>query len=248
MDHTLDLDPTTIPEIEDQDIFDLAGDDLELARALNSAREESAGFFDKDAMFNLAKVCEINVKLWCGKHWDDVDLYQHELPYVNNRVFMATEAVVSYVTSEIAQIEVTPTGSDQTSLQIADDVETYVMQDMKDQRLSEKSKIAARFVYLMRRAYYKEYYDPDLGENGTIVLRTPDPRKVVVDHRAMLGENPRFIAELCSDTAGKLIDRFPTKKKRSYNALVISAQSPKHSTRTSITGNIGLRSMTALKK
>lgn len=212
MDTSLTLDPAAIPEVEEQEVFDLGGDDLALAQALNKAREESASFFDKDTMFNLTKVCEINVKLWCGKHWDDVDLYQHELPYVNNRVFMATEAVVSFVTSDIAQIEVTPTGSDQTSLQVADDVETFVMQDMRDQRLGEKSKIAARFVYLMRRAYYKEYYDPDLGENGTIVITVPDPRKVVVDHKAKVGENPRFIAELCSDTVGKLIARFPSKK------------------------------------
>jgi hypothetical protein len=212
MENDLNLNPTSLPEVEDQDIFDIDGDDLALAQSLNKARSESQSFFDKDAMFNLAKVCEINVKLWCGKHWDDVDLYNHELPYVNNRVFMATEAVVSFVTSDIAQIEITPTGKDQTSMQIADDVETFVMQDMRDQRLSEKSKIAARFVYLMRRAYYKEYYDPDLGENGTIVIRVPDPRKVVVDHKAKLGENPRFISELCSDTVGKLIARFPKKK------------------------------------
>lgn len=212
MESTLELNPQAIPEVEEQEIFDLDGDDLALALSLNKAREESQSFFDKDVMFNLAKVCEINVKLWCGKHWDDVDLYTHELPYVNNRVFMATEALTSFVTSDIAQIEVTPTGSDQTSIQIADDVETFVMQDMRDQRLSEKSKIAARFVYLMRRAYYKEFYDPDLGDNGTIVVRVPDPRKVVVDHRARLGENPRFISELCSDSAGKLIARFPSKK------------------------------------
>src|ERR1700741_421366 len=228
MENELTLNPNQIPEIETQDIFDFDGDDLALANALNKAREESAGFFDRDEMFNLAKVCEINVKLWCGKHWEDVDLYRHELPYVNNRVFMATESIVSFVTSDIAQIEVTPTGSDQTSMQIADDVEQFVMQDMRDQRLSDKSKIAARFVYLMRRAYYKEYFDPDMGDNGTIVVRVPDPRKVVVDHRAKLGDNPRFISELCSDPAGKLIARFPDKKqeilsKIGYQRAVASA-------------------------
>lgn len=207
------LEPTNVPSVEPTEVFDYDDNDSALARALDQARVESEAYFDDPENFNLSKVRETNTKLWMGKHWDNVDLYSHELPYVDNRVFMATEAVVSHVTGEIAQPEAIPEGDSQTSVRMAEDLELYLLQAMRDERMSEKSKIAARFVYLMRNAFYKVTFDPNKGSNGKIVISVPDPRKVIVDHRAKLGENPRFIAELMSATGGELMSRFPQKEK-----------------------------------
>lgn len=205
------LNPTNTSSVEQQEVFDFEENDNALARSLDTARRASESFYNTDEMFNLDKVRETNIKLWAGKHWDNTDLYSHELPYVDNRVFMATEAVVGHVTSEIATPEVLPEGDSQTSIQLATDLELYLLEDMRDQRLREKSKIAARFVYLMRNSFYKETFDPNKGQNGTIEVSVPDPRKVVVDHNAKLGENPSFIAELMSATGGELLARFPQK-------------------------------------
>lgn len=205
-------------DITQEDIFDYQADDEALGKSLNRSITESRDWFDKDPDYQLTDTRKNNKKLWLGKHSNASEMYDYELvngkPYVDNRIFVSTEAVISYVFAQIPNPEAYAAGDTDTSQQLADDVAGVVKAYFRDNRIMLKAKVSGRHLLNDRVGWFKWRFDPNIGEHGDIVCEPVNPSKLIVDHNATLWDNPRFIAEELEDTVSEIIKKFPDAKKK----------------------------------
>lgn len=211
-----DKQPDTTEQI---DLFDLNMSDSELTSTLHSAIDRSKSYWDKE--MNLTQIREKNMKLWKGEHWDDSQLYRHNVKYIDNRIFTSVETVISHATSKIAEAETFPAQNTTTSKQLAEDLGVALVVHSENNQLDVKAKLAARNILLKRIGFLKLRFDPHAGQFGDIVTESVDPDDVVVDKDAKLGENPRFIAHKLSATIEQLVMKFPEKQDDLYKLLGI---------------------------
>lgn len=197
---------------EDIVVYDLDLKDDELVRLLVKDKAEHDSHW-KDKPFELEETDERNTKYFIGDQLDDDRLRPHNTPYKDNRLFTATRAVLSYVTSQVATPDVAPSRDGERFAELADNLKEALHQHGKDHLLAHKSKIAAKNLIVRKRGFLKLRYDPFHGPYGDIVVETVDPSDIIVDRWAKYGEEPSRIYQRIECTLEELIARFPEKEK-----------------------------------
>ena len=201
--------------LDSEAIFDLKLEDSVLLNNFRRSIEDSQAYWNKAKGFNLDSVRAENRRLWLGKHYNDYELYDHQTPYVDNRIFISVESSIAYISAKVASPEVYPAQSTDVSKYLAQDLEKALKAHAEEDNINKKAKRVARHAFLNHIGYLKLRYDID---EDCIVSEVIDPEAIVIDQNAKEGDNPRFIAEYIDASVEELIHKFPAKKQAIMNA------------------------------
>jgi len=201
--------------------------DASLIRNLDQRISDSQEYWNKPNGFNLKQVRNDNMRLFLGKHIDQNKLYRYQTPYVENQIYIAENAIVSYLTAQNPSPEVYPSQNTQKSSIFAQDLEKAMKAHADMFQLAEIVGNVVRNALNKRLGVMKLTFDPLYGKNGEIVPKSINPEHIVVDKNARQGENPAFIVEFLKMSVNEVLSRWPEKKAAIYEELNIVRGTPK---------------------
>lgn len=204
--------------------------DTDIIKNLNNRINDAMSYWDQPGGFNLTESRNENVRLHLGRQVDVTHLYRFQVPYVENEIFVSVESIVSYLTAQQPQPEVSPAQKDERSKKLAIDLEKALMAHSEQFDLKRKLEVVIRNLLLKRIGIIKFRFDPRHGKNGEIVPEVLDPDNVIIDKNAAMGDNPAFICHVMKKSVEELCSQFPKKKKEIYEALGIVRGTPKQLT------------------
>jgi hypothetical protein len=219
------LDDTGV--IDELPILDLSISDSEITKGLEARIQDSKDYWNDVKGYNLENIRNENQKLYLGKHLDTDRLYRHNIPYVQNEIYVGVETIISYVCSQIPQPEVYAAQDTQGSKILAEDIEKVVFAHSEKFNLAKKIEGGTRNMFLKRVGFIKLHFDPNYGRNGEIIPEVIDPEHIIVDKNVKLGENPAFICHNMKASIQELCERYPDKKDKIYEACGIKQGTPK---------------------
>lgn len=206
--------------------------DRDIIRNLNQRINDSESYWNDAKGFDLKNQRNENTRMHLGKI-DESGLYKHQKQYKENQIFVSEEAIVSYVTSQIAGPLVIPAGREEMHKLFASDLEKaikcYFGGDVLDfVNIESLAELWVRDILNKRIAIGHFYYDKELEE---IVLEHKDPEHCILDKNCALGKNPAFICDVLKRTPEELINEFPKKADEILDKLGIQRRTPKQMTR-----------------
>jgi len=210
--------------IDDLPVLSLKGDDRELISNFKRWVTDSKSYWNDKNGYDLETNRNKNERYFLGRQIDRSKLYAYQVPFVDNQIYVGTQAIMAYVTGQDPSCEITPEDDSPQSRVMAEDLETAVNIHTERFQLKKKVKSAVKNMYTKRVGIIKLKYDPTIGDIVPISL---DPDMVILDKNCRLGEEPRFICEICTDTVGGLIKQFPDKEGKILEALGRQRKTPK---------------------
>lgn len=201
--------------------------DDEIIRNLDGRIDDAMSYWNQPDGFNLSGARNENVRLHLGKQIDVTHLYRFQVPYVENEIFVSTETIVSYLTSQQPQPEVAPAQDTDQSKKIAVDLEKALMSHSARFEINRKLEVAVRNLLLKRIGIIKFRFDPSYGKHGEIIPEVIDPENVIVDKNVAMGDNPAFICHVLKLSLEEVCSRFPKKKDEIFKELGIVRGTPK---------------------
>lgn len=201
--------------------------DKQLTANLDARIKDSEEYWNNPKGFDLKTSRAKNIKFYLGRQIDEGQLYRFQIPYVENEIFVATETMVAYLTSQDPQPEVYPASDSDASKILAADLEKGLRGHGQKVDIHTHLETCVRNLLIKRVAFLYLWFDPEYGKNGEIRVCALDPEHVIVDKNAVRGENPAFICIARKDSVEQLIFRFPAKKKEILEAMGIKYQTPK---------------------
>lgn len=205
-------------------------EDHEIIRNLDLRINESRDYWDDAKGFDLKNSRNENVRYFLGRV-DEKGLYRHQKPYKENQLFLGEQAVVSYVTAQMAGPVVIPASKSDRSKLFAGDLEKAIKaygEDVVDlERIIES---CVRNIRLKRLAVVKFRYDPHFGSNGEIIMESVNPEHVILDKNATLGSNPGFVCHVRKMSVEEIVSTWPNKKAEVMKHLGIQRRTAKQMT------------------
>jgi len=204
--------------MDDQPLsIDLSDEDV--LRLIRKTIEQGEIFWNKE--LEIDKVREKAETYYLGKTLNEEDLYEHQVPYKNNRILTAIEILVPLINSQFAQPIITEAEDTDESRELARDLENVLLAKVEDLYLKARFAMCARHLLIgYRNAILKYRFDPNIGKNapdgtrkGGIVVEVVRPAKVVFSEGASDPDNIPVVAEYMDDlTREEIIFKFPEKK------------------------------------
>lgn len=210
--------------IDDLPVLSMTTDDRELAANFDRWLKDSQAYWNDKGGYDLETNRNRNERYYLGKQIDKSKLYAYQVPFIDNQIYVGTQAIMAYVTGQDPSCEITPEDETPQSKIMAEDLETAVNIHCEKHQLAKKIKSAVKNLYTKRVGIIKLKYDPSVDDIVPISL---DPNKVIMDKDCKLGDEPRFIAEICTDSVAGLIKMFPDKEKEIVQALGRERKTPK---------------------
>lgn len=202
--------------VDEQAVLSLNIDDRQLISNFRRWIDDSKDYWDNTDGCNLENVRNQNERYFLGKQIDKTLLYPHQVPYQENIIFTDVQAIMAYVTASEPSCEVVPDNDKTQSMVMAEDLERAINIHTERHKLAEKIKSAVKNMYLKRVGIIKLMWDEKSNDIKPVAV---DPARVILDKNCLLGEEPRFICEVCLKSAGELVKQFPDKKDALLKAL-----------------------------
>lgn len=187
-------------------------DDDQLVRNIELRIRDSQSYWNTPEGFNLNEARQENKRLHVGQQVDVTKLYRFQVPYVENEIFVATETIIAYLTSQQPQPEVYPAQDAIQSRKFAQDLEKALQAHSQKFEISRKLEQCIRNLMLKRLGVLKLRFDPRKGPSGEIVPEVIDPENLIIDKNAVQDGNPEFICHVLKYSLEELIAKFPDKK------------------------------------
>lgn len=218
---TNNLNAKTGPDVTEP-VFDLNMPDAQIIQSLHHRIETSKAFFDDKDGYNLTNAREQNMRLWLGKHLYKQPFYNYSKRFIDNRIFVAAQEIVAYLTANVASPEIWPADNSPVAKMLAKDVEDWLKADNEFIHLNEMMRSVVYNLLMKRIGLLKLRWDESKGKTGQLITEALDPSSVIVDQYAALGEEPSFISHAQKATVEELCDKFPDKADviRSYSGIV----------------------------
>ena len=210
--------------IDDLPILSLDTDDRELIGSFKRWITDSQGYWNDKSGYDLENSRNKNERYYLGKQLDTSKLYNYQVPFVDNQIYVGTQSIMAYTTGQDPTCEITPEDDSPQSKVMAEDLEQAVNIHSQKFNLSKKIKSAVKNMYVKRVGIIKLKFDPDIDDIVPVAL---DPDNVVLDKNCKLGEEPKFVAETCTDTVAGLIKKFPEKEKEILSSMGRQRKTPK---------------------
>jgi len=116
------------------------------------------------------------------------------MPYNENQVYVAVQAIKAYLTARTPEPEVSPSQDTPRARKFAMDLEKILMAHSMKVQLSKMLEDLAQLALIKRVGFLELEFDPSVGKNGEIVPRVRDPEQCCVDKNAMQTDKPAFFA------------------------------------------------------
>lgn len=202
-------------------VFDLDTPDDQLVKMLVNELADDASYWNQNP-WNLASTDAKNLRYFIGDQFND--RYYNPLvhiPYVDNRMFASTRAVLAYVTGQLTKPSIIPSKSEQQNIRMANQMEQGLYQHAQNNNVNMKMRLAAKNLIIRKRGCLKLRFDKDAGPYGDIVTENIDPSDIVVDRFAVYGQDPNRIYHRQKCTIEELCNKFPEKKADIYRCYGI---------------------------
>lgn len=171
--------------------------------------------------WNLQQTDKENVNFLLGDQLDNREYFIGEDKGVDNQMFTAVRAILSYATGQVAIPEITPSRSDDQYVRMSRSIQKALYQHSADENSAEKFRIAVLNFITRKRGYLKQRFDPNKGVYGDIVTDVCNPEDVIIDRFAKYGEDPNIIYHRIRCTLEQLCARFPDKADKIRSAYQI---------------------------
>lgn len=196
--------------------LNLSDDDVN--RAIGNRVEFSKSWWNRE--MNLDTIHKNVENIWLNLGSDDIDLYDYQEPYKENRIFVDVETLVARAVGQPPQPIVNPAFDTDASRDLAHSVEKVLLANYRNRHMHSKAQMIARHLLTgFRYAVLKYRWDNSIGrlkEDGTrtggTVFEVVRPDKIVFDSAAVDKANIPMIAEYRQDSYEDLIWQFPDKK------------------------------------
>lgn len=213
-------DTTQIPQqaepVEKPKYLDASVDEALIMRRLKKQIANAQGYWEggNDAKRKLSEQRKRNYQYWRGDHYqaEGVDLYDHNIPYKNNRIYKSIEESLRIAAARIAQPQILPGSEKETSVQYAGDLEKALQRIAEKIRLKKKMQTSARHLLTKYVGVIEFYFDPTMGREGDINARVLDPEDILISETGDLFDEPPMIDIKRHKTAHDLIDLYPHKE------------------------------------
>lgn len=202
-------------------------DDKDIVGNLHSRIEDSKSYWDDPKGYDLSNARKRNVRMHMGKQLDISRLYRHQIPFIDNEIFVGVESILSYVCARSPNAECYPAQDTPESKILAQDLEKALTAHSAKFELNRKLEGGVRDLLLKRLGLLKLRFDPTIGQNGEIIVEVVDPEHVIVDKNVQMGGNPAFICHIMKASVEDLCARFPEKKSAIFQELGIQRRTPK---------------------
>lgn len=202
--------------IDDQSALTLDTPDRELIGNFKRWIADAKTFWNDREGYNLERARNKNERYYLGKQIDIYKFYDHQTPYVDNEIFVGVQAITAYVSANSPACEIIPENDQPQSVVMAQELETAINTHTERHQFNKKVKAAVKDLFINRVGCIKLKWDDIQKDVVPIVV---DPRRLILDKDCRLGEEPKFICEVCTDTAATLFRKFPDKEKEIMRAL-----------------------------
>lgn len=200
---------TYLPD-EEYELFDLAMPDDKLDKMLIQSLDNNVEYWNR-APWKLQETDRDNTNFFLGNQTDPKDLSRDGVNGVDNRLFTATRAILSYATGSLAKPEVSPSRSDNQYVRMAKSMQTALYQHAVEEHVDAKVRAAVTNLIVRKRAFLKLRYDPTLGNFGDILTEVCNPEDVIIDRNAKYMDNPNIVYHRLRCSVEELILKFPKK-------------------------------------
>ena len=190
--------------------------DVDIVKNLNNRIMDSQGYWNDSVGYNMSKVLNDNHRLYLNKQQDTRQLYRYQMPYNENQIYVAVQAIKAYLTARTPEPEVSPSQDTPRARKFAMDLEKIVMAHSMKVQLSKMLEDLAQLALVKRVGFLELEFDPTIGKNGEIVPRVRDPEHCCVDKNAMQTDNPAFFAITIKMSVNEMCSRWPEKKEEIY--------------------------------
>lgn len=201
--------------------------DKQIVKNLDQRIQDSDDYWNTADGFDLRNVRGKNMRMYLNKQNDVRSLYRYQMPYKENQIYIAEQAIIAYLTAQNPQPEVYPSQDTQLSKKFALDLEKVEMAHSQKVKLTQIAETAVRNALNKRVGFIMFRYDPNAGRDGEIVPFAPDPEHCIVDKNARMGENPAFFCYLLKMSVNDACSRWPNKKEDILSANGIKYQTYK---------------------
>lgn len=205
---------------EAYETFSVQMDDDTLDKMLIKSLDANVAYWDQKP-WNLRQTDRENVNFLLGEQLDNREYFIGEDKGVDNQLFTAIRAILSYATGQAATPEITPSRNDDQYLRMARSIQQALYQHSVNENAEDKFRVAALNFLTRKRAYLKLRFDPFKGVYGDIVTEVCNPEDVIIDRFARYGEDPNIIYHRIRCTIEELIARFPQKEQEIRNCYSI---------------------------
>lgn len=202
--------------VTDLPVLNLDIPDKELIANFKRWTENAISFWNNPAGYNLDEKRKKNKNYYLGKQLDESKLYNYQIPYIDNELFIATETITAYTTSSNPSAEVMPENDTIQSKVMAEELEWALNVHSEKFELATKIEQVERALYMKYVGILKLYWDESVQD---VVPKAVDPDDIVVDPSCKQGENPMFICERLTATYQQLVNMFPEKEEEILRSL-----------------------------
>src|SRR3990167_8875499 len=182
--------------------------------------DDGEKFWNKE--LDLKKTREDNEKRWMNRNFEvgENTLYDYQVPYKDNRIFVSVETLASNIVSRLPTPEVIEAQDTDASRELASNYSKVLIQTAKDNLLKSHLQMVARHLIMgYRIGIMKISWDFNGGRlteddtyTGDIALNFIRPHKVIFDGEAGDPDNVPLISESLSKTVEELGYQFSDKK------------------------------------
>lgn len=194
------------------DLFDINTPDDKLQKMLIEELERDVQYWNKDP-WKLQETDDVSVRYLLGDQapgprWVQSDDDKN----VDNRMFTATRAILSYATGQLATPEITPSRSDDKYIKMARSMQGALYQHALDEHVDHKVRAAVTNLVVRKRGFLKLRYDPNAGTYGDVITEVVDPSDITFDREAKFMDNPKRLYHRIRCSVDELIAKFPKKE------------------------------------
>lgn len=200
---------TYIPD-EAYERFDLSMSDDRLQKMLIDSLDTNVDHWNKRP-WRLKEIDEENVNFLLGDQLNDTEFLKSDSKYIDNRLFAAVRAILSYATGQLAVPEITPSKGDEIYLKGARNLQAALYQHSLDEKVDVKTRAAVLNLVTRKRGFMKLRWDPDAGAHGDIVTDVCNPEDIIVDRYAAYLTNPNIMYHRLRCSVDELCAKFPNK-------------------------------------
>jgi hypothetical protein len=203
--------------------LDLSETDIQ--RIIGKRVEQSEKFWNDK--LSLDTVRDSNETYWLNTALDESELYDFQVPYKNNRTFIAIETLLPMMLTKPPMPVVTPSKDTDASKELAHELQQVLLAKYEDLYVKAKLMMVARHLLIGYRLGVMKYrWDNSIGmlqDDGTrygdVAIDTLRPQRVVLDEGASDPEDIPLIGEFQTATVEELVYKFPKKKDDIWRSL-----------------------------
>lgn len=228
-------------QTQDLDVLSLGMSDEEIAKAVGNRVKQSENYWNEK--LTLDKIRTNVDSFYLNNYYSQDDLYDFQVEYKDNRLFVAIETLVALAISKPPQPIVMQSYDTDASYELAQNLQKALLCKYEDLYLKGKFQMIARHLLMgYRLGVMKVRWDDTIGvlqDDGTrfgdLAVDVVRPQRIVLDAGAQyIGDVP-LIAEYRSSSLEELCEKYPDKKDE-----IMTASGKKRGQLTSREGHVEL--------